>query len=252
MGNNCVGSIIGNDGLLSWPYSQVSTPSVDCKSVQTLPPSEFVMVKRKEEKNVVVVVVVEPKRTRKTIVLKNPGPFLNEFFDLGKMIGKGQYGTTYSCIEKKTGKEFACKSILKRKLVTKDDVEDVRREIEIMHHLSGNDNVISIKDAYEDDVFVHLVMEMCEGGELFDRIDKLGYYSERDAATLARTIVGVVEFCHSKGVMHRDLKPENFLFVNKEDDCLLLKTIDFGLSVFFKPGMYLMKIVYAICLCNIM
>lgn len=82
---------------------------------------------------------------------------------------------------------------------------------------------------------VHLVMELCAGGELFDRIIKRGHYSEKAAAELARVIVGVVEACHSLGVMHRDLKPENFLFVNQREDAIL-KAIDFGLSIFFKPG----------------
>jgi calcium-dependent protein kinase len=107
-----------------------------------------------------------------------------------------------------------------------------------MHHLAGHPNVISIKGAYEDAVAVHVVMELCAGGELFDRIIKRGHYTERKAAELTRTIVGVVEACHSLGVMHRDLKPENFLFVNQKEDSLL-KTIDFGLSIFFKPGMFL-------------
>ena len=120
--------------------------------------------------------------------------------------------------------------------MTDEDVEDVRREIQIMHHLAGHPNVISIKGAYEDVVAVHLVMECCAGGELFDRIIQRGHYTERKAAELTRTIVGVVEACHSLGVMHRDLKPENFLFVSKHEDSLL-KTIDFGLSMFFKPGL---------------
>ncbi|KAM7267459.1 hypothetical protein ACFE04_009625 [Oxalis oulophora] len=89
--------------------------------------------------------------------------------------------------------------------------------------------------AYEDPMAVHVVMELCAGGELFDRIIQRGHYTERKAAELTRTIVGVVEACHSLGVMHRDLKPENFLFVDEQEDSLL-KTIDFGLSVFFKPG----------------
>ncbi|CAK7328565.1 unnamed protein product [Dovyalis caffra] len=78
-------------------------------------------------------------------------------------------------------------------------------------------------------------MELCEGGELFDRIVKKGHYSEREAAKLIKTIVGVVEACHSLGVMHRDLKPENFLFHSVEEDAPL-KATDFGLSVFYKPG----------------
>ncbi|CAL5404102.1 unnamed protein product [Camellia sinensis] len=159
---------------------------------------------------------------------------LKEFYSLGKKLGQGQFGMTFLCVEKATRKEYACKSIAKRKLLTEDDVEDVRREVQIMHHLAGHPNVISIKGAYEDAVAVHVVMELCVGGELFDRITQRGHYTERKAAELTRTIVGVVEACHSLGVMHRDLKPENFLFVDQKEDSLL-KTIDFGLSVFFKP-----------------
>ncbi|TMW87111.1 hypothetical protein EJD97_020407 [Solanum chilense] len=168
-------------------------------------------------------------------VLKTKTGHLKEHYNLGEKLGHGQFGTTFLCIEKGTGKKYACKSIAKRKLLTDEDVDDVRREIQIMHHLSGHQNVISIKGAYEDAVAVHVVMELCTGGELFDRIIKRGHYSERQAAELARTILGVVEACHSLGVMHRDLKPENFLFVNEEEDSPL-KTIDFGLSMFFKPG----------------
>ncbi|KAL7184983.1 hypothetical protein ACSBR2_027011 [Camellia fascicularis] len=160
---------------------------------------------------------------------------LKEFYSLGKKLGQGQFGMTFLCVEKATRKAYACKSIAKRKLLTEDDVEDVRREVQIMHHLAGHPNVISIKGAYEDAVAVHVVMELCVGGELFDRITQRGHYTERKAAELTRTIVGVVEACHSLGVMHRDLKPENFLFVDQKEDSIL-KTIDFGLSVFFKPA----------------
>jgi calcium-dependent protein kinase len=160
---------------------------------------------------------------------------LKDLYSIGRKLGQGQFGTTYLCVEKSTGKEFACKSIAKRKLTSEEDVEDVRREIRIMHHLAGHPNVISIVGAYEDAVAVHLVMELCAGGELFDRIIQKGHYSEKAAAELARVIVSVIEACHSLGVMHRDLKPENFLFVNQEENSPL-KTIDFGLSIFFKPG----------------
>eukprot|EP00252_Welwitschia_mirabilis_P027747 TRINITY_DN9619_c0_g1_i1.p1 TRINITY_DN9619_c0_g1~~TRINITY_DN9619_c0_g1_i1.p1 ORF type:complete len:460 (-),score=67.75 TRINITY_DN9619_c0_g1_i1:83-1462(-) len=160
---------------------------------------------------------------------------LRDHYIIGRKLGQGQFGTTFLCTEVATGKEFACKSIPKRKLISKEDVEDVRREIQIMHHLSGHPNVVTIKGAYEDGVHVHIVMELCAGGELFDRIIDRGHFSERKAAELTRIIVGVVEACHSLGVMHRDLKPENFLLANKDDDTSL-KAIDFGLSVFFKPG----------------
>ncbi|PWA68379.1 Calcium-binding EF-hand [Artemisia annua] len=160
---------------------------------------------------------------------------IRDFYTLGQKLGQGQFGTTYLCIENSTGTNYACKSISKRKLISKEDVEDVRREIQIMHHLAGHKNIVTIKGAFEDPLYVHIVMELCNGGELFDRIIQRGQYTERKAAELTKIIVGVVEACHSLGVMHRDLKPENFLLVNKDDD-FSLKAIDFGLSVFFKPG----------------
>ncbi|CAJ1971650.1 unnamed protein product [Sphenostylis stenocarpa] len=168
-------------------------------------------------------------------VLGHKTPNIRDLYTLGRKLGQGQFGTTYLCTENSTSIEYACKSISKRKLISKEDVEDVRREIQIMHHLAGHSNIVTIKGAYEDPLYVHIVMELCSGGELFDRIIQRGHYTERKAAELTKIIVGVVEACHSLGVMHRDLKPENFLLVNKDDD-FSLKAIDFGLSVFFKPG----------------
>ncbi|CAN6245488.1 unnamed protein product [Urochloa humidicola] len=170
-----------------------------------------------------------------TAVLGHATPPLRDLYELGRKLGQGQFGTTYLCTELSTGSKLACKSIAKRKLLTPEDVDDVRREIQIMHHLAGHASVVTIKGAYEDPLYVHIVMELCEGGELFDRIVDRGYFSERKAAEIARVIVGVVEACHSLGVMHRDLKPENFLLKDRGHEASL-KAIDFGLSVFFKPG----------------
>lgn len=78
-------------------------------------------------------------------------------------------------------------------------------------------------------------MELCAGGELFDRIIAKGHYSERAAATICRAVVNVVNICHFMGVMHRDLKPENFLLATKEENAML-KATDFGLSVFIEEG----------------
>ncbi|KAK6934457.1 EF-hand domain [Dillenia turbinata] len=80
---------------------------------------------------------------------------------------------------------------------------------------------------------VHVVMELCAGRELFDRIIAKGHYSERSAASICRSIVNVVHICHFMGVLHRDLKPENFLLSSKDENALL-KATDFGLSVFIE------------------
>ena len=155
-------------------------------------------------------------------------------YTIGRELGRGQFGVTYLCTEKSSGQQFACKTIAKRKLQTEEDVEDVKREVAIMHHLD-HPNIVHMKGAFEDKHSVHIVMELCGGGELFDRIISRGHYSEKAAANLIRGIVSVVEYCHANGVIHRDLKPENFLLANKKEDAPL-KATDFGLSVFFKPG----------------
>ncbi|KAF5737697.1 Calcium-dependent protein kinase 19 [Tripterygium wilfordii] len=179
----------------------------------------------------------------KLVVLKKPtGLEIEKTYELGRELGRGEFGITYLCTDKETGEKFACKSISKMKLRTTVDIEDVRREVEIMKHLPEHPNIVSLKDTYEDDNAVHLVMELCEGGELFDRIVARGHYTERAAAAVTKTIVEVVQMCHRHGVIHRDLKPENFLFANKKETAPL-KAIDFGLSVFFKPGEKLNEIV---------
>ncbi|KAK8514405.1 hypothetical protein V6N12_009111 [Hibiscus sabdariffa] len=177
------------------------------------------------------------KRNRPNIgsVLCRPMEDVRKTYDIKKELGRGQFGVTYLCTHKAKGEQFACKTIAKRKLTNKEDIEDVRREVQIMHHLTGQPNIVELKCAYEDRHSVHLVMELCTGGELFDRIIAKGNYTERAAASLLRTIVQTVHTCHSMGVFHRDLKPENFLLLNQEENSPL-KATDFGLSLFYKPG----------------
>ncbi|XP_027331031.1 calcium-dependent protein kinase 17-like isoform X1 [Abrus precatorius] len=168
-------------------------------------------------------------------VLGKPMEDVRGTYSLGKELGRGQFGVTHLCTHKTTGRQYACKTIAKRKLVNKEDIEDVKREVQIMHHLSGQPNIVELVGVYEDKQSVHLVMELCAGGELFDRIIAKGHYTERAAASLLRTIVQIVHTFHSMGVIHRDLKPENFLLLNKDENAPL-KATDFGLSVFYKQG----------------
>ncbi|KAF5792745.1 putative protein kinase CAMK-CDPK family [Helianthus annuus] len=167
---------------------------------------------------------------------------ISDKYILGRELGRGEFGVTYLCTDRETKQAFACKSISKKKLRTAVDVEDVRREVAIMSTLPEHPNIVKLRATYEDHEAVHLVMELCEGGELFDRIVARGHYSERAAAGIAKTVAEVVKMCHENGVIHRDLKPENFLFANKKENSAL-KAIDFGLSVFFKPGQRFSEIV---------
>ncbi|KAB5560414.1 hypothetical protein DKX38_005371 [Salix brachista] len=166
-------------------------------------------------------------------ILGKPFEDIEQHYALSKELGRGQFGITYLCTENSTGHSYACKSILKRKLVNKKDRDDIKREVHILQHLSGQPNTVEFRGVYEDRQSAHLVMELCAGGELFDRITAKGHYSERDAAKICREIVNVVHACHFMGVMHRDLKPENFLLSTIDEDASL-KATDFGLSVFIE------------------
>ncbi|KAJ4784720.1 Calcium-dependent protein kinase [Rhynchospora pubera] len=168
-------------------------------------------------------------------VLNHKTPNIRDLFEFGRVLGQGQFGIIFLCTQISTGMEYACKKIVKTKLRTRQDVEDVRREIHVMHHLSSLENVVKIKDVYEDSSALHIVMELCKGGDLFDRVKHGGCFCEKRSAELMRIIVKFIQSCHSLGVMHRDLKLENFMLTNNDDD-LSIKAIDFGLSVFFKPG----------------
>ncbi|VAH27925.1 unnamed protein product [Triticum turgidum subsp. durum] len=170
-------------------------------------------------------------------------------YDLGDEVGRGHFG--YTCAARirkgaRKGDAVAVKVIpkAKRKMTTSIAIEDVRREVKILKALAGHKNLVQFYDAYEDNENVYIVMELCEGGELLDRIlsSRGGKYSEDDAKSVLVQILNVVAFCHIQGVVHRDLKPENFLFTSKDENSQL-KTIDFGLSDFVKPDERLNDIV---------
>ncbi|AET02600.1 Calcium and calcium/calmodulin-dependent serine/threonine-protein kinase CAMK-CAMK1-DCAMKL family [Medicago truncatula] len=99
----------------------------------------------------------------------------------------------------------------------------------IVENVSPHPNVIDLYDVYEDTNGVHLVLELCSGGELFDRIVAQDKYSETEAATVVHQIASGLEAVHRANIVHRDLKPENCLFLDVRKDSPL-KIMDFGLS----------------------
>ncbi|KAL9240419.1 hypothetical protein vseg_014643 [Gypsophila vaccaria] len=172
---------------------------------------------------------------KETILDANETSKLRDRYILGEQLGWGQFGVIRACADKFTGEMLACKSIAKDRLVTQDDVRSVKLEIEIMSRLSGHPNVVDLKAVYEEEDFVHLVMELCAGGELFHQLEKNGRYAESQAKVLFRHLMQVVLYCHDKGVVHRDLKPENILLATKASSSPI-KLADFGLATYIKPA----------------
>jgi calcium-dependent protein kinase len=164
-------------------------------------------------------------------------------YEFGRKVGSGGYADTFIVFDKKTKQKFACKSIDKKK-VAADEQERLQIEVDNLFKLGQNPHIATLFEAFEDKHKVHLVMELCEGGELFDRILQRKHYSEKAAAMVVKTILEVVQFCHESGVAHRDLKPENFLFVDSKfiEEGGQLKSIDFGFSTEFKSDTLMTEI----------
>ncbi|CAN7010655.1 unnamed protein product [Brassica oleracea var. botrytis] len=171
-------------------------------------------------------------------ILGKPLEDIKKLYSFGKELGKGNLGTTYMCEELLIGGNYACKSIWTAiELKSEEDKEAVKKEIEIMFRLSCQHNIVSIKSVYEDRECIHIVMELCGGGELSSRIEAHSYYSEKDSAGILKSIVNALQTCHSMGVIHRDALTsyKNFLF-SSEDENTMLKAIGFGSSVYIKQG----------------
>eukprot|EP00258_Populus_trichocarpa_P048202 XP_024464221.1 CDPK-related kinase 5 isoform X3 [Populus trichocarpa] len=207
----------------------------------------------KKEKSGVEPNSEEGDKNEEAVELDKRFGFSKEFtsrLEVGEEVGRGHYGYTCSAKFKKgarKGQQVAVKVIPKPKMTTAIAVEDVRREVRILRGLTGHNNVVHFYDAFEDLDNVYIVMELCKGGELLDRIlSRGGKYSEDDAKAVMVQILNVIAFCHLQGVVHRDLNLENFLYTSKEENSKL-KVIDFGLSDFARPDERLDDIVGSIC-----
>merc|ERR1719238_1729049 len=153
-----------------------------------------------------------------------------------KKMGEGSYGTVSKGTNKATKQLRAVKSIAKAKV---KDPDRFKQEIAIMK-MMDHPNIIKLYETFEDHRNIYLVMELCAGGELFDRIIECGHFTEVQAANLMQQIVRAMYYMHENHVCHRDLKPGNFLFMTKDSiEKNLLKIIDFGLSCKFDTNQVL-------------
>ncbi|KAF4677960.1 hypothetical protein FOL47_008064 [Perkinsus chesapeaki] len=172
---------------------------------------------------------------RKDFILDNFGKNLYDYYDVEKKsLGTGTYGSVSKAKNKATGVLRAVKTMSKSQV---KNVPRFRQEIAIMKMLD-HPNIIRLYETFEDAKNIYLVMELCTGGELFDRIIDKGYFTENDAAVIMKQMFAAVYYCHKHHIMHRDLKPENFLFLDKTPDSPL-KVIDFGLASLFEPGEFM-------------
>lgn len=169
--------------------------------------------------------LLKGKFRREGFILSYSGPLTDYYNVESRKLGQGTYGSVCRAVNKATKAIRAVKTIAKSKV---KNIDRFRQEISIMKSLD-HPNVIKLYETFEDHKNIYLVLELCKGGELFDRIIEEGYFSEMYAGILMRQILAALFYCHDRNIVHRDLKPENFLFLDKTKDSPL-KIIDFGLA----------------------
>ena len=116
---------------------------------------------------------------------------ITEKYSAMETLGEGQFGIVRRVVDKASGAAFACKSMPKRQIRYAEELDDIRREIAVLRHLADCPHIVSVREIYEDRHAIYIVMELCTGGELFERIVQRRNYSERAAADIMRTMLTV-------------------------------------------------------------
>ena len=176
---------------------------------------------------------------KESFILKSNDSLAKKYLKL-KEIARGTYSKIYTVQSKSNFKVYICKEILKSKV---SDLLKFKNEINVLSKMD-HPNIIRLYEIFEDERHISLIMEYCNGGELFtkiqDRAEKDQAFTEKEAAVIFKQLMSAVSYCHSQGICHRDLKPENIIFANKNEDSPI-KIIDFGLSKIFGELKPLMK-----------
>lgn len=158
---------------------------------------------------------------------------IEELYDIKDRLGTGKFSDVFLGVELATSLHWAIKVVEKKKL-NEQERELLRSEVAIMR-LLNHPNVVQMKEVFEDRCKMYLVMELIEGGELFDRIRQKKVLSEFSAFHITKQLLETVKYLHDVGIVHRDIKPENIL-LSDTSEIPIIKLADFGLSKLVGPN----------------
>ena len=134
---------------------------------------------------------------------------IKETYKIEGTIGRGSFATVKKVKNRATGERFAVKVMSKRKM-NDDDKVAIGTEIEILKQVD-HPNIVKLIDVFEDERHYCLVLELMQGGELFDQIVEKEMFTEAEAREATKSIIEAIKYIHEQGIVHRDIKPENLL-----------------------------------------
>mmetsp|Transcript_18511 Transcript_18511/g.47597 ORF Transcript_18511/g.47597 Transcript_18511/m.47597 type:complete len:395 (+) Transcript_18511:114-1298(+) len=146
-----------------------------------------------------------------------PPETMDELFELGDTLcDSGAQTQVFRAVCKKTNQDMIVKKRSRKFAVGGETIW--RSLLTRMLNLESHSNVLGLRDVLEDDENYYIVMERCDGGELFDFLQTETDVPERECKRIMREILEAVDHIHSKGLIHRDIKPENIMFHNSTLD----------------------------------
>jgi len=160
---------------------------------------------------------------------------IEDFYDIGEELGRGNFAVVKRCKHKENGGEYAAKCITKKRSkaskrgMSKEAVEIEAGVLMALEH----EAIIKLYDVFETRTNMTLVMELLTGGELFEEIAKQEFIMEKDACFYVKQILSAIQHMHSQNIVHLDLKPENIVL--KYPGSKEIKLIDFGLAKILDP-----------------
>jgi len=170
-----------------------------------------------------------------TFITYKKGQIENDY-TIEEIVGSGAFGTVRKVTHKDTLNPRALKIIKKN---PKEDSARMYLEVDILKKLI-HPNIMQIFEFYEDKINFYIITELCEGGELFDKVVEKGSFNEEEARNVVKQLLSAINYIHSQNIVHRDLKPENILLDTKKNN--VIKIIDWGTArVFHKDKNKKMK-----------
>ena len=159
--------------------------------------------------------------------------FYKKYWIEDGQLGVGSFAKVRKVTRKKDKQIFALKMI-KKAGKSKEDLEALQREIAILAKLD-HPNVVKLMDWSETKKRIYMVVQFCDGGDVFERILKQKTFSEKEAAHVVRKVAEGLQHVHENKIIHRDLKPDNLMYLTKDENSNIM-IIDFGLAGDAKNG----------------